>query len=200
MSVTTEMVRELRERTGAGVLEVKKALDSTGGDMDAAARILRDKGLDKAAKRASRETRQGRVLSYVHGEPGRIGVLLEVNCETDFVARTGAFQELAHNLAMQIAATNPQWVRDDDIPADVLEKQRAEYRAEMAEANKPPEILDRIVDGKMAKWLDQVVLFRQPYIRDDELAVGQLVIGAIAEIGENIVVRRFSRYELGEQV
>jgi elongation factor Ts len=200
MTITTDMVRALRERTGAGVLESKKALEATDGDMAAAIQMLHEKGLDKAAKKATRETSQGSVTSYVHGEPGRIGVLLEVNCETDFVARTEAFQELVHNLAMQIAATGPRWVREDDVPAATLEEQRETYRAEMATAKKPPEILDKIVAGKLGKWLDQVVLFRQPYIRDEDIAVGQLVVHAIAEIGENIVVRRFARFEMGEKV
>ncbi len=200
MAISTDMIRELRQRTGAGVLEAKKVLEETNGDMAAAERILRQKGLDKAAKKATREARQGRVMSYVHGDPGRIGVLLEVNCETDFVARTDAFRELVHNLAMQVAATNPSWIEEADIPPEVLEARRAEFRAEIPEGKKPPEIVERIIAGKMDKWLDEVVLLRQPYIRDGEVKVGQLVVNAIAEIGENIVVRRFARFELGEQV
>lgn len=200
MAISTEMVRELRQRTGAGVLEAKKALEETGGDFEAAERILRQRGYDKAAKKAGREARQGSVVAYIHGDPGRIGVLLEVNCETDFVARTDSFRELVHNLAMQIAATNPRWIDESDIPADVLEQQRNEIRAEIPSDKKPPEIVDRIVAGKMDKWLDEVVLLRQPYIRDDQMTVRQLVVNAIAEIGENIVVRRFARFALGEQV
>ncbi len=200
MTITADMVRQLRERTGAGVLEAKKALEETGGDVAAAERILRQRGLDKAAKKATREARQGRVVSYVHGDPGRIGVLLEVNCETDFVARTDAFRDLVHNLAMQIAATNPRWISEADVPPEVLDARRAEYRGEIPEGKKPPEIVDRIIAGKLDKWLDEVILLRQPYIRDGEMKVGQLVVNAIAEIGENIVVRRFARFELGEQV
>jgi elongation factor Ts len=197
MSVNSELIKELRQRTGAGVLDVKKALDATGGDIDAAAAILRDKGLAVAAKKASREASQGHVIAYIHGDPGRIGALVEVNCETDFVARTEGFRKLAMDLAMQVAATSPTWVADGDIPPEVLEAHRQAIRDEMAHENKPPAILDRSVDGKIAKWLDEAVLLRQPFIRDGEVTIAQLVTSAIAEIGENIVVRRFARFELG---
>jgi elongation factor Ts len=199
MAITTDQVRQLRELTGAGVLEAKKTLEATNGDIEAARQILHEKGIDKAAKKATREAREGRVVSYVHGDPGRIGVLLEINSETDFVARTSAFQELAHNLTLQVAASKPQWVGEGDIPAAELAARRAEYDAEATAANKPPEVVGRIVQGKLDKWLDEVVLMRQPYIRDDQLTVEQLVVRAIAEIGENIVVRRFARFELGER-
>lgn len=200
MTITVEQVRELRERTGAGVLDAKKALETTGGDMDQAIQLLREKGMAQAAKKAVREARDGMVLSYLHGEPARIGVLLELNCETDFVARTPRFRELAHNIAMQIAAANPQYVREEDVPADLLEQERGIVRSQMAEEKKPPEVMEKIVAGKLGKWLDELVLLRQSYIRDDSVAVGQLVTNAIAELGENIVVRRFARFELGEQV
>jgi elongation factor Ts len=204
MPITTEQVKELRQRTGAGVLEVKQALEATGGNMDAAAELLREKGLVKAAKKAERQACQGHVASYIHGDPGRVGVLVEVNCETDFVARTEGFRSLVHEVAMQIAATNPHYVTEADIPPGTLEQKRAavlgQVQAEAVEAKKPkpPEITARIVDGKLNKWLDEVVLFRQPYIRDDSQVVGQMITTAIAQIGENIVVRRFARYELGE--
>ena len=200
MTITVEQVRDLRERTGAGVLDAKKALEATGGDLDKAIQILREKGMAQAAKKASRAANQGMVLSYLHGAPARVGVLLELNCETDFVARTPRFQDLAHNLAMQIAAASPRYVREEDIPAEVLEGERAIALAQMADQKKPPEIMDKIVAGKLAKWLDDVVLLRQPYIRDEDVQVGSLVTEAIAELGENIVVRRYARFELGEQV
>ncbi len=168
--------------------------------MEQAIQLLREKGMAQAAKKAVREARDGMVLSYLHGDPARIGVLLELNCETDFVARTPQFRELAQNLAMQIAAANPQYVREDDVPADLMEQERGIVLNQMADQKKPPEILDKIVDGKLAKWLDETVLVRQPYIRDEDVKVGDLITGAIAELGENIVVRRFSRFELGEQV
>jgi elongation factor Ts len=200
MTITVEQVRDLRERTGAGVLDAKKALEATGGDMDQAIQVLREKGLAQAAKKASREANQGLVLSYLHGDPPRLGVLLELNCETDFVARTARFQDLAHNLAMQIAAANPRYVREEDIPAEVLEGERHIVQAQMADQKKPPEVLEKILAGKLGKWLDEVVLLRQPYIRDEDVKVGSLVTAAIAELGENIVVRRYARFELGGQV
>jgi elongation factor Ts len=199
ITITTDQVKELRQRTGAGVLDAKNTLTETGGDMAAAAQLLRERGQAKAAKKADRQASQGHVIAYVHGDPGRVGVLLEINCETDFVARTEAFRQLAHDLTLQIAAAGPQWVTEEDIPADVVELERHTARAQLAEEKKPPEILDRIVDGKLSKWKDEVVLLRQPFIRDDKVTVSQLVTAAIAEMGENIVVRRFVRYELGER-
>jgi elongation factor Ts len=200
MAITTEQVKELRQRTGAGVLETKNALVETDGDMEAATQLLRERGLAKAAKKTEREASEGHVLSYIHGDPGRIGVLVEVNCETDFVARTDAFREFAHEIAMQIAAGNPGWVTEGEVPESVLEAERAIYREQAAGENKPPEILERIVDGKMKKWLDEVVLLRQPYIRDGDVTIGEMINTKIAELGENIKVRRFARYELGEKV
>jgi len=200
MTITVDQVRELRERTGAGVLDAKKALESASGDMDQAIRLLREKGMAAAAKKASREAKDGVVLSYLHGSPARLGVLVELNCETDFVARTPQFQQLAQNLAMQIAAANPQFIREEDVPEAELERERSIARAQMAEQKKPPEVLEKIVEGKLGKYLEQTVLLRQPYIRDESVKVGDLVTGAIAELGENIVVRRFARFELGEGV
>jgi elongation factor Ts len=198
MAVSVEQVRELRDRTGAGVLDAKKALEAHDGDIDAAIQALREKGLASAAKKAGRAATDGRIISYIHGDPGRIGVLLELNCETDFVARTGRFQELARELAMQVAAARPDYVRDEDIPSDVLEAERATLTAQIAGENKPPDILAKIADGKLSKWMDQVVLMRQPFIKQPDIAVADLVKSAIAELGENIVVGRFARFELGQ--
>jgi elongation factor Ts len=198
MNVTTDQIKALRQRTGAGVLDAKKALEETSGDIDAAIQLLRERGLAKAAKKATREASKGHVIAYVHDDPGRIGVLLEINCETDFVARTPGFRQLAHDLTLHIAAASPQWVREEDIPEDVLELERHTARAQVADAKKPPEVIQRIVDGKLGSWMDQVVLMRQPFVRDNAVSVAQLVTNAIAEMGENIVVRRFVRYELGE--
>jgi elongation factor Ts len=199
MAITTDMIRELRERTGAGILDVKKALDETDGDTESAIRILRERGLAKAAKKAEREASQGRVLSYIHGDPGRIGVLLELNCETDFVARTDAFRDLAHGLALHIAAANPLYVTEEQVPAEETQKERDVYAAQMADQKKPPEILAKILDGKIQKWMDETVLLRQPYVRDNDLKVGDLIKQSIAELGENIIVRRFVRFALGEK-
>jgi len=199
MTITTDQVRALRERTGAGVLDAKKTLEETGGDIDAAIQLLRERGLARAAKKAMREASEGRVVAYVHGDPGRIGVLLEINCETDFVARTPGFRELAQNVAMQICAAGPEWIAEADVPDDVVARERDTYRAQLAGENKPPEIKEKIAEGRVNKWLDEVVLLRQPYIRDNAMTVGHLIQHAIAELGENIVVRRFSRFSLGEK-
>jgi elongation factor Ts len=192
------MVRELRERTGAGVLDAKKALEASAGNIDVAIQSLREKGLASAAKKAGRAATEGRVTAYVHGDPGRIGVLIEVNCETDFVARTDQFKTLAHELAMQVAAARPEYVTDDEIPEAVLEAERQTYLAQMANDNKPADILGKIAEGKLAKWKEQVVLMHQPYIKDPSRTVTDLVKQAIAELGENIVVGRFARFEIGQ--
>jgi elongation factor Ts len=198
MSVTVEQVRELRERTGAGVLDAKKALEEHSGNIDAAIKSLREKGLAAAAKKAGRAATEGRVLSYIHGDPGRIGVLLELNCETDFVARTEQFKTLAHELAMQVAAARPEYVRDEDIPEDVLESERQTFLAQLANENKPAEIREKIAEGKLSKWKEQVVLVHQPYIKDPSITVTDLVKRAIAELGENILIGRFARFEIGQ--
>jgi elongation factor Ts len=198
MAVSVEQVRELRDRTGAGVLDAKKALEAHGGDIDAAIQALREKGLASAAKKAGRAATDGRIVSYIHGDPGRIGVLLELNCETDFVARTARFQDLARELAMQVAAARPEYVRDEDIPAELLESERATFIAQLEGENKPPDILAKIAEGKLSKWMDQIVLMRQPFIKEPERVVADLVKGAIAELGENIVIGRFCRFELGQ--
>lgn len=200
MTIPIEMVRELRQMTGAGVLDAKNALESTSGNMDDAIRLLREKGAAKAAKKVDREAGEGVVTSYIHGSPGRVGVLLELNCETDFVARTDKFAELARGIAMQVAAANPSWVNIEDVPEDVLESERQILAKQLEGENKPAEIVAKIVAGRLDKFYAENVLLRQPYIRDDSQSIGQLVTQAIAEMGENIVVRRFERFELGEKV
>jgi len=197
MDISATLVKELREATGAGVLECRKALEQWNGDLEKATAYLREKGLAKAAKKAERVVKDGRVEVYAH--PGnRVGVILEVNCESDFVARTEDFKVVVHDLALHIAFASPRYVRPEDIPADVLEAQRAAFQAEAAATGKPANVLERIVQGKLDKYYDEVCLLRQPFVKDDKVKVGDLVTGAIAKIGENIVVRRFVRYEVGE--
>jgi elongation factor Ts len=197
-TITAEMVRDLRERTGAGMMDCKRALEEAGGDMDKAVTTLRERGLAAAAKKAGREAREGLISSYIH-TGGRVGVLIEVNCETDFVARTEQFQQLVRNLAVQVAATYPRFVDIADIPEDVLSARRSELIGAADVASKPAEVREKIVDGRLKKWYAEPggVLLEQPF-RDSEQTVRQLVTEAIATIGENIQVRRFERYALGE--
>ncbi len=195
VEISAQMVKELRDRTGAGFKECKDALVDAGGDMEQAIRLLQERGIAKAAKKAGRVAKDGLIHAYIHGG-GRIGVLVEVNCETDFVARTDEFQELVHNIALQIAATNPQYIRPEDVPAEVVEEQKEIFRKQVE--GKPPHVVEKIVEGKLKKYFEEVCLLEQPYIRDPEIKVGDLITQAIARIGENIVVRRFCRYELGE--
>ena len=197
MATTTEMIKELREVTGAGVLDCKRALDETGGDMEKAAAILREKGLAAAAKKSERVVPEGRVEAYVH--PGsKLATLIEVNCETDFVARTEEFIDLCHDLAMQVAAANPSYVSRADVPEEVIEAERAEYRTQMADDPKPEHIIDRIIEGKLGKFFEEKVLLEQPFIKDDNKTVQQLLTEAIAKLGENIIIRRFARFRIGE--
>ncbi len=197
MDISASLVKQLREATGAGVLECRKALEEHSGDLEKATAYLKEKGLAKAAKKAERVAKEGRIEVYAH--PGnRVAVLVEVNCETDFVAKTDDFKSLAHELALRIAFSAPRYVKLEDVPADVVEAQRAAFRAEAAAAGKPEAVLDRIVQGKLDKFYDDACLLRQPYVKDDKVKVGDLITQAIAKIGENIVVRRFARYELGE--
>lgn len=197
MNISATLVKELREQTGAGVLECRKALEESNGDFDKAAAHLKEKGLAKAAKKAERAVKDG--LVEVYGHPGnRVGVILEVNCESDFVARTEDFKVLVHDLALHIAFANPRYVRPEDIPASVLEAQRAAFHTEAAGTGKTANVLERIVQGKLDKFYDETCLLRQPFVKDDKVKVGELIAQAIARIGENIVVRRFVRYELGE--
>lgn len=195
--VSAAQVRELRERTGAGMLDCKKALAEAGGNMEKAIQLLREKGLATAQKKAGRVASQGLVGSYIHAG-GKIGVLIEVNCETDFVARTTEFQELVRDLAMQVAAANPRWVRREEVPAEVIEAERGIYRAQVAGSGKPEAVVEKIVAGKLEKFFADTCLLEQPFIKDPDRTVGQLVTEAISRIGENLVVRRFARFQLGE--
>ena len=199
MEITTDMIKELREATGAGILDCRKALTDADGDFDKAVDFLREKGVATAAKRADRTASQGVIELYSHGE-GRVGVMVEVNCETDFVARSEDFRKLAHEIALQIAAAAPQYVREDEIPADVLEHEAEIARARAKEEGKPEAVMDKIVSGRLEKFKDEAVLLRQAYIRDEELNVEKLVLQAIGSTGENIIVRRFHRWELGESL
>jgi elongation factor Ts len=195
MAISIDMVKELRQCTGAGVLDCRNALEEVEGDFDKAAELLRKKGLTIAAAKAGREANEGLVEAYIHAG-GKLGVLVELNCETDFVARTDDFQELAHDLAMQIAAADPKYVAPEDIPAEVLEQER-QWQREQVDGDKPEEIMERILEGKLKKYYGEVCLLEQPFIRDDELTVRDLVTEKIAKLGENIKVRRFARFELG---
>ena len=197
MVISSEMVKELRQATGAGVLDCKKALEASDGDFDKAVEYLREKGLAAAAKRAGRIASDGVIGVYVH-HGSRIAAMVELNCETDFVARTEEFQALAHDLAMQVAATQPQYLTRKDLPPDVMEAEKQIYRAQMADQNKPEHILDRIVKGKLEKFYQDVCLLEQPFIKDEDSTVEDLIKSAIARIGENIILRRFVRYEIGK--
>lgn len=191
------LVKELRERTGAGVVDCQKALTETGGDLEKAITFLREKGLAAAAKRSGRAAAQGTVGSYIHGG-GKIGVLVEVNCETDFVARTDEFQRLVKDIAMQIAAANPRYVRRDEVPEAEKDKERAIYRTQTEQSGKPAAVIDRIVEGKLEKFFSEICLLEQPFIRDPSKTIEQLVKESVARTGENVVVRRFSRFQIGE--
>jgi len=196
--ISKEMVKALRERTGAGVLDCKRALEETGGDLEEATRLLRQRGLAIAAKKAGRLAQEGLVEAYIHAG-GRLGALVEINCETDFVARTEEFQRLAHDLAMQVVASNPHYLRPEDIPPEVIEEKKRLFLSELEGQNKPEHLLERIVEGKLERYYDQVCLLRQPFIKDEGLTVEEVITEGIAKLGENIVVRRFVRYELGER-
>lgn len=191
------LVKELRERTGAGVVDCQKALAENEGNLEKAITFLREKGLAAAAKRSGRAAAQGTIGSYIHGG-GKIGVLVEVNCETDFVARTDEFQRLVKDIAMQVAAANPRFVRRDEISEAEREKERAIYRVQTEQSGKPAAVIDRIVDGKLEKFFSETCLLEQPFIRDPSKTVEQLVKEAVARTGENVIVRRFSRFQIGE--
>jgi len=198
VEITAALVKELRERTGAGMMDCKEALKTTGGDMEKSIDYLRQKGISTAAKRAGREASEGQVASYIH-PGGKIGVLIEVNCESDFVARSEAFTELVKNLAMQVAAANPLYLVPEDVPPEMLEKEREIYRGLAREEGKPEKMLDKIVEGRLKKFYSQVCLLQQPYVRDDKLTIQDVLNEAVGKIGEKIVVRRFARYQLGEK-
>jgi len=195
--VTATLIKDLRERTGAGMADCKKALTEVGGDMDKAIDYLRTKGLAKAAKKAGREATEGAVVSYIHGG-GRIGVLVEVNCETDFVARNEDFQGFTREVALQIAAMNPQFVRRDEVSQDVIDREREVLVAKAKETGKPDPVVQKMVDGQITKWLKEICLLDQAWVKDGEKTIDQVQQELIAKIGENIKVRRFVRFELGE--
>ena len=197
MAVTTAMIKELRDATGAGILDCRKALEQADGDFDKAVDFLREKGLATAAKRADRDASEGKVELYSHGG-GRVGVMVEVNCETDFVARSDAFKTFAHEVALQIAASAPRYIRTEEVPASELEHEAEIARARAREEGKPETVWPRIIEGRTEKFKDEVVLLRQPYIRDESLTIEKLLMQNVAAIGENIVIRRFVRWELGE--
>lgn len=197
MEITTEMIKELREATKAGVLDCRKALEASNGDFQKAVDFLREKGMATAAKRAERQASNGIVELYSHGA-GRVGVMVEVNCETDFVARSEQFRTFAHEIALQVAATSPRYLRAEDIPAEVLEHEREIAMARGREEGKPEAILPKIAEGRLEKFKDEVALLRQAYIRDAEKRIEQLLLETIAATGENIIIRRFARWELGE--
>lgn len=199
MAITAERVKELRDRTGAGFMECKAALTETGGDIEEAITVLRKRGLAHAAKRAGRATGSGMVGSYIH-MGGKIGVLIEVNCESDFVARTETFQELVKELAMQVAAADPKYVRREQVPAADVEAEKEIFRAQFAGSGKPAPVIEKIVEGKLGSFYERVVLIDQPSIRDAAVKVSQLVADAVAKTGENITVSRFARFKLGEGV
>jgi len=197
MEITSAMVKELRDKTGAGIMDCKSALQETGGDLEEAVTALRKKGLAAAAKKAGRATSEGLIHSYIHAG-GKLGVLLEVNCETDFVARTEKFRELVHCLAMHVAAAEPRFVGKDDVTEADLEREREIFSEQARATGKPDHVIAKIVDGKMGKFYTQVCLLEQPYVRDPDKTVGTLIQEAIAALGENIHVKRFERFKLGE--
>ena len=196
-TITADQVKQLRDKTGAGMMECKAALTEAGGNMEEAITLLRKRGLAQAAKRAGRATAQGIIGSYIH-MGGRIGVLVEVNCESDFVARTDDFQNLVKEVSMHIAAADPKWVRREDVPAEAIEKEKAIYRAQMENSGKPANVLDKIIEGKLGSFYSQFVLLEQPSIRDGSLTISQIVAQATAKTGENIQISRFVRFRVGE--
>jgi elongation factor Ts len=196
-AISADLVKQLRDKTGAGMMECKAALAEANGDMEEAITLLRKRGLAQAAKRAGRATSQGMIGSYIH-LGGKIGVLVEVNCESDFVAKTEDFQNLVKEMGMHIAAADPKWVRREEVPADAIEKEKSIYRAQMESTGKPAHVLDKIVEGKLGSFYSQFVLLDQPTVRDPAVTVSQLVAQTSAKTGENITVRRFVRFRLGE--
>ncbi len=198
MEIKAELVKELRQRTGIGMMECKQALQDSKGDVDKAIVILRKKGYARAQSKMSRETAEGIISSYIHLN-GKIGVLLEVNCESDFVARNDEFKELVKNIAIHIAASNPRYVSSEEISPEILEQEKDIIEEQFKDSKKPPEIIEKIIQGKLGKFYQEVCLLDQPYIKDDKVSVKQLVASYIAKFGENIRISRFARYELGQQ-
>lgn len=199
MEITSSMVKELRTKTGAGMMDCKEALTASGGDFEKAIDYLRKKGMSAATKRSSKAAKDGTIASYIH-MGGKIGVMVELNCETDFVAKTEAFQQMARDLAMHVAASNPRFVRPEDIPEDVLEREKEIYRSQALAEKKPEKIWDKIIEGKLKKFYEEVCLLQQKFIKDTEITVETLVNNMIAKTGENIIVRRFARFQLGEEL
>jgi elongation factor Ts len=197
MEISIELVKDLRQRTGAGVIDCKAALQEAQGNMEAAIDYLRRKGLATAAKKAGRIATDGLVSSYIHAG-GKMGVLVEINCETDFVAKTEDFQIFVKNIAMHIAAANPQYIRREEIPEEVLERERAIYRTQAQDSGKPQKVIDKIVEGKMERFFSEVCLLEQTYVRDSDLTIKELLEAMIAKVGENMTIRRFARFQLGE--
>jgi elongation factor Ts len=195
--ITAALVKQLREKTSAGMMECKKALVETNGDLEAAEVVLRKRGIASAGKKAARATRQGVIGSYIHSG-AQLGVLVEINCESDFVARTDDFQQLVHDVAMQIAAADPQFVRREDVAPEVLEKEREIARDRARAEGKPEKMLDKIVEGRMSKFYEEVCLLEQPFIKDNSLTVNQLIASVIGKLGENITVSRFVRFKVGD--
>ncbi len=196
MEITAKMVKELREGSGAGMMDCKKALTESGGDMDKAMDYLRTKGIASAAKKEGRATSEGLVASYIHGG-GKVGVLIEVACETDFVARTDDFQEFVRNIAMHIAAASPVAVTREEVDSTLIEKEKEIYREQMKEQNKPADIIDKIVDGKVDKYYSEIVLLEQKYVKDPDMTIADYVKSVIGSLGENMAVKRFSRFQIG---
>ena len=195
--ITAKLVKQLRDRTGAGMMECKSALQETGGDVEQAEIVLRKRGIASAAKKASRATGQGRIGSYIH--PGsQLGVLVEMNCESDFVSRTDDFQQLVHDIAMQVAAADPQYIRREDVPREALEQEREIQKARVMAEGKPASVADKIVEGRLSKFFEEVCLYEQPFIKDNSLTVGQLIATKIAKLGENIGVARFTRFKVAD--
>lgn len=197
MSVSAEQIKELRQATGAGILDCRNALEASSGDLEKATELLRERGLARAEKKADRETSAGLLDLYSHGE-GRVGVMVEVNCETDFVARTDEFREFAHEIALQIAAASPMWVSEEDVPQDVLEAERNTARAMAESEGKPDQVVEKIVEGRLAKFLDENCLLRQEYLREGDKTINELLLETVAAIGENVNIRRFERWSVGE--
>jgi elongation factor Ts len=196
VEITAQMVKDLRQATGAGVLDCRKTLESAGGDFNKATEMLREKGLAAAAKKSTREAKEGLVGHYIH-TGSKVAAMVEVNCESDFVARTEDFQTLCRDLAMQVVAARPQWVRIEDIPAEIVEQERQTYQAQILDANKPPEMIAKIIDGKFAKFYEEHCLLEQAFIKDESVKIKDMINAAIARLGENVVVRRFARLEVG---
>jgi len=198
MKISTDLIRELRNKTGAGIMDCKQALLEAGGDIQKAQDILREKGSAQLVKRSARDTREGLIYSYIHSG-NKLGVLLEVNCETDFVARTSEFSQLAKELTMQIAAMDPLWIKPEDVPKGVIEKEKEIYKKQAQESGKPERVVEKIVQGRLEKYFSEVCLLEQPYIKDPKIKVKDLLAELVAKLGENIRVGRFTRFRVGEE-